>query len=640
MGQAGVATKGFRTDIEGLRGVCVLAVVFYHAFPQWVSGGFVGVDVFFVISGYLITRLLLNELRDTGRVDLLGFWQRRIRRILPVATFVLCAVSLAVLLFPILDARALGRHIAAAALFYHNIKQARSATDYLGDDHEDNPLLHYWSLSVEEQFYVVWPVLILLAVSFIPSNPKTQWKLLAGFAIGLLAASFAYSVYLTGPEPSWAFFGTPTRAWQLLAGAVLAIIEPHIRLRHNGANHTLGLLALGILLGCFVLISDAYPYPGWAASLPTFAAAALIFANQSQQSLAGVALGNEPLRFAGRISFSWYLWHWPLLVFGRLAFGDTTTALLAAIAISFLLAIATYYVIEQPVRRAPLFAQSRRHAYALGAGLIAAGALTGIGLRHLAPDRVHIGNGVYVSGAQIKNDRPRIYADRCLIQFAETKSPPCIYGAPNAKKTVVLLGDSHAANWFEPLELAARREGWRLLVRTKASCRPIDTAQTASEGGRKRPYVECEQWLRTTLAEIEAVKPDLIVVAGTRHRFDISAETRVIRKLSVVSRTIVMRDTPLLPEDALKCLREKQDPDQCKWPLRRAMGRRTYPRTPTKDLPENAEVLDLNRSICPNGVCSSVLDGQIVMFDAQHLTASFSRQFAGEFQEILSGAAR
>lgn len=639
MGKAGVATNDFRTDIEGLRGVCVLAVVFYHAFPQWVSGGFVGVDVFFVISGYLITRLLLNELRDTGRVDLLGFWQRRIRRILPVATFVLCAVALAALFFPILDARSLGRHIAAAALFYHNIKQAKSATDYLGDDHKDNPLLHYWSLSVEEQFYVVWPILIVAALSLFPTKPNTQWKWLAALAAGLLAASFAYSVYLTGREPSWAFFSTPTRAWQLLAGAVLAIIEPHIRLRKYGAANALGFVALAMLFGCFVMISDAYPYPGWAASLPTFAAAVLIFSNQTQASLAGAVLGNEPLRFVGRISFSWYLWHWPLLVFGRLAFGDTTTALLAAIAVSFLLAIATYYAIEQPVRRAPLFASNRRHAYSLGVGLIAAGALTGVGLRHLAPDSIHIGNGVHVSGAQVKKDRPRIYPDQCLVRFSETKSPPCIYGAPGAQRTVVLIGDSHAANWFEPLDVAARQEGWRLVVRIKASCRPIDAVQIASEGGRKRPYVECEEWLKTTLDEIEAINPDLIVVAGTRHRLDLAAETRVIRRLAETARTVVMRDTPWLPVDALKCLRETRDPEQCKWPLKRLTVRHAYPRTPKEDLPENAEILDLNSLICPNNVCRVVLDGQIVMFDSHHLTASFSQRFSGKFREILSDTA-
>ncbi|MCH9807856.1 MAG: acyltransferase [Alphaproteobacteria bacterium] len=639
MEKAVLATRNFRTDIEGLRGVCVIAVVLYHAFPVLVSGGFIGVDVFFVLSGYLITGLLLKELHDTGRVNLLNFWQRRIRRILPAATFVLCAVAALILLFPVLDARMLGRHIAAAALFYHNMRQAWASTDYLGADHKDNPLLHYWSLSVEEQFYLVWPLILAAMVWLLPAGPNGRWKSFAVLTAVLLGCSFFYSVHLTGSSPSWAFFGTPSRSWQLLAGALLAIIEPHMRIRHHGARQALGLASLAVLLGCFLLISDTYPYPGLTAGVPTLAAAMLIYCNLSSARLTAPVLGNAPLRFAGRISFSWYLWHWPLLVFGRLAFGDTMAALLSAIAVSFVLAIATYYFVEQPVRRPTGFASRPRFAYALGAGLIAGGAFTGLGLREFAPDSIHIGNDVFISRAQIKKDRPQIYADHCLVRFSGTKSPPCVYGARNARRTVVLLGDSHAANWFEPLRAAARKEGWRLLVRTKASCRPIDTNQVVREGGRKRPYVECARWLKTTFDEIASIKPALIVVAGTRHRLDVAAETQTIHALAAVGRTLVMHDTPWLRVNPLKCLQDAREPGACQWPMDELVARNAYPRTPNEALPYNAQVLNLNSLICPDGTCRAVIDGQVVMFDGHHLTAGFSRRFTSKFRDILSKTA-
>ncbi|MFM1814785.1 MAG: hypothetical protein RLZ98_1480 [Pseudomonadota bacterium] len=638
LARADGSAAGFRADIEGLRGVSVIAVVLYHAFPQWLTGGFTGVDVFFVISGYLITRLLMNELGATGRIDLIGFWQRRIRRILPAATFVLLAIALAVLLIPAMDARVLGRHIAAAALFYHNIRQAWSATDYLGADHKDNPLLHYWSLSVEEQFYLVWPLVLVAAVYFLPSQQDRRWKLLAGLAAVLLAASLTYSIHLTARDPSWAFFGTPSRSWQLLCGALLAIVEPHVRYRHGGSADAVSLLSLGVLIGCFALISDAVAYPGLAACAPTFATAALIYFNTCQNSHAATLLGNAPLRFVGRVSFSWYLWHWPLLVFARLLYGDTLFVILSAVAISFVLAVITYALVERPVRHAPVFATSPRHAYGLGAVLIVSGLVAGIGMRHLAPDGIHTGGGVYVSSDLIRKDRARIYSDRCHVNFVATQSPPCAYGAAEGRATVVLVGDSHAANWFEPLDAAARQEGWRLVVRTKSSCRPIDTAQIVTEGGRPRPYHECSEWLQRTLSEIKAMRPKLIVVAGTGHNLDLEAETRVIRSLAAVGRTVVMRDTPWLPVDPLKCLRIARSPDQCQWPLAQLLASNAYPRTKASDLPANARIVDLNRDVCPGGTCNAVLDGQVVMFDEHHLTASFGRRLAGKFRELLAAA--
>jgi peptidoglycan/LPS O-acetylase OafA/YrhL len=630
----------FRADIEGLRAVCVIAVVLYHAFPSWLRGGFIGVDIFFVISGYLITGLLLDEMQQTGRIHALRFWGRRIRRILPAATFVLCCIAALALLFPALDTRALSRHILAAAFFFHNIRQGWEAVDYLGAAHDGNPLLHYWSLSVEEQFYAVWP-LVMVGACFL-FRRETRQRTFIVLIAALWVASFAYSVHLTRTSPAWAFFDPFSRSWQLLSGAFLATAEPVLRQPGgNRLNGALGYLCLSVLVACFAVISNHQPYPGLIAAVPTLAATLLIYANAGQRTGAAAILSNPALRCIGRISFSWYLWHWPMLVYGRMAFGDGLAAQAGMIALSFVLAALTYRFIEQPIRHGAVFARALVATYALGFGLVGAGAVTGVAMRHLVPDGVHIGSGVYLSARAIRQDRPVIYADRCLRRFADIDYPACAYGAPSGPRTVVLFGDSHAGNWFVPLDGAAKVEGWRLLVRIKASCRPIDADQIALEGGHERPYTECKSWRDAVLAEIDRLAPDLIVVAGTGHDLPVDAERRVLARLAAAGRSVViMRDTAWFPEEAVACVRKAGDPALCEWPLAKLLPPLNYPRTPDAELPPRTRVLDMSHRICPDARCRAVLDGRIVTFDSHHLTASFSKTLTADFRALLVDVGR
>ncbi len=461
----------FRPDIEGLRGVSVVAVVLYHAFPTAVPGGFVGVDVFFVISGFLITQLLLRELEATGGIDLVEFWARRIRRILPAATFVLCAVALIALGTLSVDGRLLGRHIIAAALFYYNWRQAAQGVDYLALDDRDNPLLHYWSLAVEEQFYLMWPVLLLAFASFAAAKRDSRRVVLAFTAL-LAMMSFGIALHLTWSAPSFAFFGTTSRAWQLLAGALVAMAA--MRLSRTPAS-MLVVVSGAALLASFYCISDATPYPGLAALVPTAAAATLLYCG-AHVTNATAWLTWPSLRLAGRVSFSWYLWHWPLIVL----IGTTPLGVCAAIALSFLAAVATYHLVEQPARLSLLLRQSQRATYLFGALLLVLAVGTGFGMKHLAPDDVHIGGGVFLSRTSIKWDRPAIYKDRCLLRHDDVAYGACAYGAPAGRKTVVLFGDLHAGNWFSGLDKAAGTLGWRLLVRVQGGL--------SSGGGRSDAY--------------------------------------------------------------------------------------------------------------------------------------------------------
>ena len=635
---AGQGEHGFRADIEGLRGLSVVAVVLFHAFPVYVPGGFIGVDVFFVISGYLITRLLIGELDASGSVDLARFWGRRIRRILPAATVVLISTAALALLFPALDTRALSREILSAALFFNNFRQIGNATDYLGAEHADNPLLHYWSLSVEEQFYLVWPLVLAgawIAIGRLRGLRRTSVLLIV---IGTLwLGSLLYSAHLAQSAPLWAFFDPFSRAWQLLTGALVALGAARWGGMRGRSASAIGVVSLVMLVACFFAISGGVPYPGFVAAVPTLAAAMLIAANAGPGTAAGALLGAAPMRFAGQVSFSWYLWHWPLIVFGRLAWGDAPVVAAAMIVLSFALAALTFRFVEQPVRNGRLSVRPLAATYALGGVLVAAGGASSAAMRHLAPDGVHLGGGVYASARALRRDRPVIYDDGCLLRFADVESPPCIYGAPDGARTVVLFGDSHAGNWFVPLEAAARQEGWRLLVRINASCRPVDAAQTVDDGGRQRAYHECADWRAQVLDEIARLKPDLVVVGGSPHALPLGAELGVLTRLADAAPTIAMRDTPWLPENPVACLRKTQDPARCVWPAMRSAN--NYPRTPDAEMPPRVRVLDLVENVCPAAQCHAVLDGRVVMFDSNHFTASFAATLSGAFRKLLKSGA-
>jgi peptidoglycan/LPS O-acetylase OafA/YrhL len=366
----------FRPDIEGLRAVAVLAVLLFHVGVPGLPGGFVGVDVFYVISGFLITGLLVRELAATGRIDLVTFYARRLRRLLPAALVVIAVTLVASwavlsrLRFPEVAGDA-----AASALYVSNIRFAEQATDYLAAHESASPYLHFWSLGVEEQFYLVWPFLLLIGARLVPV--ARLGILLVAVALG----SFALSLAWTDVAAPWAFFSLPTRAWELAIGALIAVGALRLP-RRAPRSVAVGSVAVGlalIALAC-VVIDGSTPYPGTAALLPVAGTSLVIIGGAATRAGPSRWLSMSAPRWLGRISYSLYLWHWPILVLVPVALGFDGVGLrlvLAGAAVA--LAAVTTALIETPIRRERIMRAGADRSLAVAAACSIAMAVTAVG---------------------------------------------------------------------------------------------------------------------------------------------------------------------------------------------------------------------------------------------------------------------
>jgi peptidoglycan/LPS O-acetylase OafA/YrhL len=556
----------FRPDIEGLRAIAVLLVIAYHARVPGLTGGYIGVDVFYVVSGFLITGLIVRELQATGRVDLPRFYARRARRLLPAALVVIVlTVFASAIIMPPLQMVDVAGDGAAAALYVSNIRFAAQATDYLQAELAPSPLLHFWSLGVEEQFYLFWPALLLIV-----AGRATSVRRIAAAVAIVAVASFALSLSWTATDAPLAFFLLPARAWELAVGAGLALAATRIA-RIPAMAATVAVVAgLGLIgIGSVVFDLDT-PFPGTAALVPVVGAA-LVICGGLPHPIGPVSrlMAIRPMQWVGGISYSLYLWHWPLLVLPAVALGAPLPwpARAALVGMTFVLAEASRRWIEDPIRHgsAARLKPSRTLATAGALSLVVATVSLGAG-RAVAPTVLStvasaISSPVVLdlptarpsstsssttgprtsappSGAPtavptiaptpggpvpadlvpplatVRDDTPVIYADTCHAEWRETQPPDCVYGRKDSPTTVVLIGDSHAAHWFPTFERLADERDWRLVSLTKSACPVADVP--VYNANLKREYTECADWRAAVLQRIAKERPALVAISDSR----------------------------------------------------------------------------------------------------------------------------
>ncbi|MET0329897.1 MAG: acyltransferase family protein [Dyella sp.] len=630
---------GYRPDLEGLRALAVLLVVGAHARVPGLAGGFVGVDLFFVLSGYLITGLLRQELAAHGRLAFAAFYARRFQRLLPGLLAMLLLSSLAaVVLLPPSQQEAQASAAASAALWLSNLHFAFGQLDYFGADAASNLFLHTWSLGVEEQFYLLWPLLLALLWRYAgQSDARLTW------AIGWLGAlSLLACLWLTPSQPRWAFYLMPLRAWQFALGA-LAWLQfgqaPAIELS-TIARRRMGLLGAAGLLAVLIAALAYRPsmaYPGWRALLPSVGALALIVAGARAPGI-GVArwLSARPLTGLGRLSYAWYLWHWPVLLLGAALWPtDGLAQRLALAALALGVAYICWRWLEMPIRaRATL---RRRPGRLIGASLLAMGLLNlaSIGWFNALFDWAHRPQQQAYLAARA--DLPMIYAHGCDDWYHSTTVRVCAFGPADAPHTAVLLGDSVAAQWFPALATVFQRPGWRLLVMTKSSCPMVDAPLFYARIGRL--YSECAQWRAEALRQLATLKPELLVLgSAATYAFDPAqwrdGSARVLATLSpAVGHIYLLRGTPRIPLDGPSCLAARAwlggalfSADRCQGPATDAHDVQVYAwLTQASAHFGNVTALDLNALVCPRGRCQAERQGHVVFRDGQHLTASFVR---------------
>lgn len=679
----------FRPDIQGLRAIAVGMVLLYHAGISFLPGGFSGVDVFFVISGFLITGMLVRQSLQHGRIYLKDFYSRRIRRILPAATVVILFTALAtVFILPRTRWENIAQDLMGSALYVVNWVLA-DKTDYLNAEVPPSPLQHFWTLAVEEQFYIVWPLLIVVLLfvaqrlvrrrnnGMIDStNAYTRRAAEIGVFL-VIVPSLAWSIYYSAASPAPAFFVTTTRLWELAIGAAIAVYAVYLERVPYTIGRALqiaGLLA--VVASAFVLSSETI-FPGYAALLPTLGAAGVIIGGMAGRATTGPArlLTARPMVWTGDLSYSLYLWHWPLIIFATFLAGGELPVLygLLVVALSVVPSWLSYHFVEQPFRHWSFLKAKVNRALSAGVALMLIGVIAGasvLGAVRMStsnapenPEDSGLGAAAIESDPSAlevtdtsetilpdpidaNEDRAAASDPSCFVDQEKTELNPCIFGDEDSDYRVVLAGDSHAGQWQPALDKIAQDNGWRLETHTKNACAVNSVA--LQESGEF--YESCYEWNENLMNYLTGPDaPDHVIIGASKHNSyeeapegyrtgsrdeGFAASWSQIRENG--TDVTVILDTPRPEIDVPECVAENTDNlSSCAYDREEVIGNSGAEGQKRAASEANVNYVDLSDSFCNAQSCPPVIGSVLVYRDDHHITATYAETLAPRLEAAL-----
>ncbi|WP_078555882.1 acyltransferase family protein [Bacillus alkalicellulosilyticus] len=653
-----------RMEIEGLRAVAALLVGIYHIWFGNVSGG---VDVFFVVSGFLITTSLLSMLERTNKIDILGFLVRLTKRLFPAAFTVLFVVTLAsIFLLPELRWHQTISETFASALYYQNWQLAINSVDYLAQNNEASPFQHYWAMSIQGQFYLIWPLLLIVTV-FISKFliKKSVRSIFLAMLIFVFIISFSYSIYLTNVNQPWAYFDTFTRVWEFSLGGLLALLIANIQIKKS-ISAFMGWLGLFGLISCGMLLQVSTVFPGYAALWPTLSAALILLAgNQGGKFGVHTLLSSKPLVTFGSISYGFYLWHWPILIFYYILSGNEQVSFLHGLSImliSVLLSYLTTTFVEKPLRKSSNINTTLKTARVSLSLLVPVLILTTawygatkyieskqpVFAIDMAENEQYPGATVLIEGfdyeiettndsfiprpIEARRDLPKVYNDGCHQKQGNPEVIECKYGeGDNYDYTIAVVGGSHSAHWLPTLEVISEQENFRILSYTKSSCRFSNDYDVEED---------CQKWNENLMDLLINSKPDLIFTTADVGRFvNPNVPKGFVDHWERLNehdlQVLAIRDNPWFEFDVPTCVYENGvDSMECivereqVLPSESAWSRLENP-------PLNVHYMDLSDYLCDEKYCGPVVGNVLVYRDKNHITATYAKTIAPMFRKEL-----
>lgn len=656
--------RRIRPELEGLRAVASILVAIYHIWFNRVSGG---VDVFFVVSGFLITTSLLSMYLKSGKVSYFSYIVKLMKRLLPTAWLIgITSLIASIYIMPIFTKQQNISEFLASAFYFQNWRLAVDSVDYLAQNNSASPYQHFWALSIQFQFYLAWLLLFFAAITILRLISGNHIKRMLILLISILVvASFGYSVYLTNANQPFAYYHTFTRVWEFGIGGILALTIQKLTVSPRLAWF-FGWLGLIGLISCGIILQVSELFPGYAALWPVLSAVLIIVAgNYSTNFSAFQLLSWKPLVKFGGISYAFYLWHWPLLIFYYAWFQVEAVSLLHGLLImaaATILAYLTIYGFEMPIRKLQMPVWKTASVIIVFSSAIWISTITyqeiSTGSAQINEELLgesfdtHPGAITVLEngrlGAQtefeepflpslefVKQDRSEIYEDHCLLSTDNTMAKDCEYGElTDYEYTIALVGGSHAAHWQPMLAEVAAAHKIKIVTYLKGNCRFTDEVLS--------DYPECNEWFTNVKKEIVKDKPDLLFTVGNvgspKEQFDDVSDGFIEAWKFIENEGIplfLVRDTPWYEESVLNCLGANEDePENCKVKQEDTV-RDTNPLSQVDYMPENTTTVDLTDYFCDGEYCHYVVGNVVTHFDSNHLTATFSRSFAPVFEEPI-----